>query len=324
MSVRHVVLVSYGEPPEPAFAAQLAYSWRILLGLTRTVAPIPVTLVPLIALARARARCRSWRDACYASPLEPITRDQAEHLGEALANRAPGADWRMHVAWEFRRPQLVQVLEALPRGEQAVVVPMYAAASSFTHALSQAVVAQHRALHPDGATVRVLPALAPELLADLSAAHVREQLAVQAGMTGPDVALVLASHGTLVDGPPRVDTGLAAAERLHDELMGQLRPEFGTVVAGWLNHTRGGRWTEPSVEQALARVAESGYRKVVYFPCGFLADNAESQLEGRVALRAHAWQETRHLPCLNASLALADALAEQIFAFPPEARSPEP
>ena len=41
MSERHVVLITYGEPPTASFAAQLRYSWRILLGLTRSVAPIP-------------------------------------------------------------------------------------------------------------------------------------------------------------------------------------------------------------------------------------------------------------------------------------------
>ena len=64
------------------------------------------------------------------------------------------------------------------------------------------------------------------------------------------------------------------------------RGQFGMVVNGWLNHTRGGRWTEPPIEEALARVKASGFSRVVYYPYGFLADNAESELEGRVALGA--------------------------------------
>ena len=66
---KHVVLVTYGEPPTPAFVEQLVYSWRILIGLTRTVAPIPRPLVPMIALARARGRSRAWKASGYASPL---------------------------------------------------------------------------------------------------------------------------------------------------------------------------------------------------------------------------------------------------------------
>ena len=79
-ATRHVVLVTYGEPPTPAFVDQLVYSWRILLGLTRTVAPIPAPLVPLIAWSRGRGRHRLWTDQRYSSPLEPITARQAERL----------------------------------------------------------------------------------------------------------------------------------------------------------------------------------------------------------------------------------------------------
>src|SRR5262245_39571589 len=101
---RHVVLVTYGEPPTPPFVDQLVYSWRILLGLTRTVAPIPAPLVPLIAWSRGRGRHRLWTRQRYASPLEPITARQAAGLGDTLTSLDPGADWRVHVAYEFRRP----------------------------------------------------------------------------------------------------------------------------------------------------------------------------------------------------------------------------
>jgi protoheme ferro-lyase len=50
-------------------------------------------------------------------------------------------------------------------------------------------------------------------------------------------------------------------------------------------------------------------------PYGFLADNAESQLEGRVALRAHpSFAGTLHLPCLNDSPELSALLAGSIVA----------
>ena len=48
-------------------------------------------------------------------------------------------------------------------------------------------------------------------------------------------------------------------------------------------------------------------------PYGFVADNAESQLEGRVLLRAEKrLEEVVHLPCLNAAPAYIDALAGAI------------
>ena len=78
--MKHVVLVTYGEPTSPSFIDQLVYSWRILLGLTRSVADIPAPLIPLIALSRARGRHAMWRQHEYGSPLEPITLERGRGL----------------------------------------------------------------------------------------------------------------------------------------------------------------------------------------------------------------------------------------------------
>ncbi len=307
---KHVVLVTYGEPPTPAFVEQLVYSWRILIGLTRTVAPIPRPLVPMIALARARGRSRAWKASGYASPLEPITTAQAARLQDALAE-GDGGPWRVHVAYEFRQPLLADVLSALPAGEPVWVAPMYAADSAFTHALSRTTAAQS----PAARGVRVLDALACDVLADLSAAHVLEHTGGDRPWRGGDVALVLAAHGTVLDPPTPIDTGLAATDALRAAIAERLSPHFGLVTNGWLNHTRGGRWTEPPIEKTLQQVVDGGFTRVVYYPYGFLADNAESELEGRDALAAQPGLAARHLPCLNDSRPLAHALARQVLAL---------
>lgn len=310
---RHVVLVTYGEPPAAAFVDQLVYSWRILLGLTRTVAPIPAPLVPAIALARAWTRTRSWSAYRYTSPLEPITGQQRDQVATALAGRHAGVDWQVHVAYEFRRPLIADVLRQLPRKDDVIVVPMYAADSAFTHALSREVARPMNAGR--AGDIHVAGALPVDALAELSAAHVLA-LTADAGWRGGEVALVLAAHGTVLDPPTPIDTGLAATQGLCDAISARLAPHFALVVNGWLNHTRGGRWTEPPIDAALARVAASGCRRVVYYPYGFLADNAESQLEGQVALEAIPAIESRHLPCLNGSPALASLIAHEVVAAP--------
>lgn len=307
---RHVVLVTYGEPPTPAFMDQLVYSWRILVGLTRTVAPIPRPVLPIIALSRARGRQASWVEHGYGSPLEPLTERQAGRMREALAAEDSLVDWRVHVAYEFRRPLLDDVLGSLPAHEPVAVVPMYAADSAFTHALSRTTAAAHARTAARTAPVHVAGALEAMTLAELSAAHVLEQ--TPPDWRGPGVALLLAAHGTVLNPPTPIDTGLAATDALREAIAVRLAPHFGTVAHGWLNHTRGGKWTEPPIERALTDLTAGGYRKVVYYPYGFLADNAESELEGRVALQALAGVEARHLPCLNDSTALIDALARQI------------
>ena len=91
---RHVVLVTYGEPPNASFVDQLTYSWRILVGLTRKVDAIPKALLPVIAVARARGRRKLWREQMYGSPLEPITERQARQLTDMLARVEPSAGWK--------------------------------------------------------------------------------------------------------------------------------------------------------------------------------------------------------------------------------------
>jgi len=142
MSARHAVLLTYGEPPAPDVAAQLVYSWRILLGLTRSVASIPPWALPAIALSRAVTRARLWGRERYGSPLEAVTREQAQRLAEALTEDGTPAWWRVHVAYEFRDPLVGDVLARIPPDEAVDVVPMYAADSAFTHQLSRAAVAR--------------------------------------------------------------------------------------------------------------------------------------------------------------------------------------
>lgn len=314
MSVRHVVLLTYGEPPTPRLLDHLTYSWRILLGLTRTVAPIPGWMLPFIAVFRAASRNRLWRQEGYGSPLEPVTGAQAGHLATALAAAAPQTDWRVHVGYEFRDPLLTDVLARLPADEPVDVLPMYVAESSFTHGLSRLTVEDwlRRAAPRRPAPVRVLSAMDAEEFAEIEARHVVAQLAERGVETGPEWALVLAAHGTLLDPPAGLETGRVETERVCAALARRLAPRFGKVVNGWLNHARGGRWTEPAVEAALRQVAGAGFRRVVYFPFGFSADNAESQLEGRVWLRTQPGLEAVHLPCLNASPELAAAQARAL------------
>ena len=307
--MKHIVLVTYGEPITPAFVDQLVYSWRILLGLTRTVADIPAPLIPLIALSRARDRNALWRRSDYNSPLEPITLAQAAQLRNALAHQTEDR-WKVHVAYEFRDPLLSTVIEQLPRNEMVVVAPMYAADSSFTHDLSRTTVAN---LGSRQAPVLVLPAIDVDVLARVSADHVMQSLGADAANTR-SAALVLAAHGTLMKPAKPIETGLLATEQLRCRIEQQLSGSFAIIANGWLNHTRGGKWTEPPIEETLKRVSEAGFREVVYYPYGFLADNAESQLEGRLAAAGRPELKVQFIACLNASPDLAETIASQVLA----------
>lgn len=305
--MKHVVLVTYGEPVSASFVDHLVYSWRILLGLTRSVADIPAPLIPLIALSRARGRNVMWRRNSYHSPLEPITLAQGAQLRDALAQQS-NDQWKIHVAYEFREPLLADVITRLPADEAVVVAPMYAADSAFTHDLSRATVAA--LVGRRSAPIVVLPAIDVDELADISADHVLQSVCANARQ--PASALVLAAHGTLLEPARPIETGRLETERLCSAIGQRLSNSFGMVANGWLNHSRGGRWTEPPIEETLRRVSDAGYRDVVYYPYGFLADNAESQLEGKLAAAGRPELRVRFVPCLNGSFALAAAIARQV------------
>lgn len=305
--MKHVVLVTYGEPTSASFVDQLVYSWRILLGLTRSVADIPAPLIPLIALSRGRGRTALWKQHGYTSPLEPITLAQAAALRSALAEQTD-SDWKIHVAYEFRAPLLQDVIGQLPHDEPIFVAPMYAADSAFTHELSRTTVEPLDDRRP--APIAVLPAIDVEELASVSAQHVLDFVGSSA--RGSSTALVLAAHGTLLKPSRPIETGLVATEDLCSRLEQKLSSSFGMIARGWLNHTRGGKWTEPAMEDTLRQVSEAGFRDVVYYPYGFLADNAESQLEGRLFASARPELRVQFVPCLNGSAALADTIARQI------------
>jgi protoheme ferro-lyase len=110
-----------------------------------------------------------------------------------------------------------------------------------------------------------------------------------------------------------MNTGRHGTEAIARSIACGLAPGFGRIERAWLNHTRGGAWTTPSVEAALRDLARTGFRRIVYLPYGFLADNAESELEGRIFLAARPeFREVVHLPCLNGSPELAAALADAV------------
>ena len=310
MSTHHVILLTYGEPPAPDFLAQLVYSWRILLGLTRSVAPIPACVLPMIAVSRAITRTKLWSAERYGSPLEAVTREQALRLEQAL--QATGEPARVHVAYEFRNPLLREALARIPADEPVDVVPMYAADSAFTHELSRSAVKSALRGLKRAAPTRVVPALGAEILAELSARHIVQETAARETF-GPGWGLVLAAHGTLLEPPKPIETGRIATEQVAAGITRRLSSRFGRISLGWLNHVYGGRWTEPPADVALRQMVEAGFERVVYFPFGFLADNAESELEGRIALRTAPELQAVHLPCLNGTQELAGALAAAIL-----------
>jgi ferrochelatase len=319
-----IVLTTYGEPPRGTFAAQWMYSYRILERLTRKIAKIPRPILPIIATARTRARVALWREQGFVSPLEPLHEQTVAALENELKRRARSGGLVVVRAYEFRRPNLADALADLGRRgcDRAVVVPMYIAGGDFTDGMTRIALEDALRARRDWSADRLSFCTltgSPEGIERLAQTLARHCLhgMDRAGIQRParDWAIMLAAHGTVINPPPGVDNGLLEHGRVLLRLKTLLKPHAGLVRVGWLNHTRGGKWSTPAVTDALARVRERGFDKLVYFPWGFTTDNAETMLEGRVAIAGMypRFARVEHLPCLNSEGAFISLLADRVL-----------
>jgi len=325
MTTTHVILLTYGEPPVTAFREQWRYSNRILSRLTRLVAPIPPIAVPLIGAWRGYRRSRLWTRMKYASPLESITERQAQGIQRELNELEPNMDWRVRLAYEFRDPDLPAVLSQIRLEDcpNIILAPLYVAACDFTSEISQRDYERFQERHgaplPEGKWIIFRSHLRD--LARIMSNHVRaesDRFRVDAEAR-KQTGLLLGCHGTVIYPPPGItDTGYPDTFQLYQLLEQLLAPEFKAVAIGWLNHQLGGEWTSPSLDVSARKMLEEGITRFVYFPFGFLGDNAETQLEGRMVLESVGISSYHHLPCLNDRPEFLHYLAKQIM------RSAEP
>ncbi|MGC9328885.1 MAG: ferrochelatase [Candidatus Hinthialibacter sp.] len=315
-----VVLITYGEPEANSFLEQWKFSNRILFKLTRLVAPIPKAAVPLIGAWRGYGRRKTWREERYISPLETITRRQADFTQKALNARNDGNAWRVHIAYEFRRPSLDEVLRQIrdQACEQLILVPMYLPISDFTSGISQRDFQRFQEANgrPLPEARMVVFRSCHREISHVMADYVRRQLE-NLGIMGEqrkEYGLLLGCHGTVMTPPPGIsDAGYCDTKQAYDNLEEELKPEFKSVAIGWLNHRLGGEWTSPTLHASVQTMLDQGIENLIYFPFGFLADNAETQLEGRMILRDLGVEKYHHLPCVNDDPKFMEFLVERIM-----------
>jgi protoporphyrin/coproporphyrin ferrochelatase len=318
-----VILATYGEPRVNSFAQQWVYSYRILRGLTRKVAEIPAPLLPLIATSRAFTRVKLWRENGFVSPLEEL-HERTVAAVQAHFPAVSGREVIVRAAYEFRRPSLTDAVRGLGAGgcERIIVAPMYISEGDFTHGMTALGIGDAIAATGWPRERLNLCSLGgdragEERLAGVLASHLIRSMAERGVEDLSGWAVLLAAHGTVVTPIPGVDNGLRQAGRVLHRLKTNLRSRAGLVRVGWLNHTRGGRWTSPSVPEALEAIRGHGFEKLVYLPWGFTTDNAETVLEGRVALRdmKRPFARIEHLPCLNTGSEFVGLIAGSIRAM---------
>ncbi|MGI8904898.1 MAG: ferrochelatase [Candidatus Sumerlaeaceae bacterium] len=316
-----VLCLTYGEPPTNGWWTQACYSLSILNRLTRRVAPIPLYVMPIIAAKRGRFRSKMFHAENYHSPLEDISRRQVAAIQRELNAAQPDVEFNVRLVLEFRKPYIWTVLKSLlvDPPDELVILPLYVADSNFTSGVSKA---DLRKFVATPGRRNPLPApryverfgydeRAGKLLADYIWSHC-ERSGWSETKTRESV-LILGAHGTIIRLPRHIESGARETRYLFGLIRKHLKPKFRSVRIGWLNHVLGGTWTFPAVTEAAKESQASGIRKVVYLPFGFVADNGETQLEGRQQLGEFQWDDMLYLPCPNDDAALMRLLAQRVL-----------
>jgi ferrochelatase len=315
-----VLCMTYGEPASNDWRPQFNYSLSILNRLTRRVAPIPRFVTPLLAARRGRIRSQTFNEMGYHSPLDAISAAQAAAIARHLAAMHPDTDFDVRVVMEFCAPYIWTHLDEIRRDppDELLILPLYVAESDFTTGVSRTDLVRY---HADTRGRHGLPKPAyvggfgfDDRLGKLLADFVLEKCRA-AGWTEEQMAasaLILGAHGTLQFPPPGINSGARETLYLFGLVRRHLRRHFRTVRVGWLNHTLGGKWTFPAVDETGTECWEQGIRRIVYFPFGFMGDNNESQNEGREALKKFEWESLLYLPCPNDDEAFCRYLALKV------------
>ncbi|HEX3774623.1 MAG TPA: ferrochelatase [Polyangiaceae bacterium] len=126
----------------------------------------------------------------------------------------------------------------------------------------------------------------------------------------PDSAVVLTAHSlprAAIRAGDRYQAEVEACARAVGERLGQ-----SCELCYQSQGADGGEWLGPDLRQTFERLAQSGVRRVIVSPIGFLAEHVETLYD--LDREARAWAESlgltfERVPALNATSGLIDALA---------------
>jgi len=310
-----VVLVNLGTPASPALRDVQTYL-REFLSDRRIVPLSPVIWRPILELSVLHGHAK-LSAAKYASIWTPdgsplLLHTQAQQ--KALAEHLPGV--RVAYAMRYGQPSFDSVLGGLYADgiRRLLIVPMYPQFSTTTVATVFDAMARYLLTCQDQFEYRTIRTFHDD--AGYIEAAAQRVEATWAHTGRPDFAsgdkLLLSFHGIPVF-TASADPYPSECERTATLLRARLGLDADVCPMTYQSKFGRGAWLTPATIDTVAKLGESGTKRLDVFCPGFTADCLETEEEigllNRDAFLAYGGQQFVRIPCLNDSAPWMDALA---------------
>jgi ferrochelatase len=274
----------------------------------------PAFLQPVIARWIARRRAPKVEEQYELiggrSPIREFTLAQATGLEERL-----GGDFRCFTAMRYWRPSTIEALAAVKKAgiSRIVALPLYPHYSRATTGSSRNELQRVLNLAGGGFTVSFIKGFHDHpLYIRAVAGTIAEGLA--GFPPGEEVTLLFSAHSLPVSFIDSGDPYLSQVE----ETVRLVMERFPGIRHDLAFQSKSGpvKWLEPSTEETIARLAESGCRNLLIVPVSFVCDHIETLYEIDITYAALARERGienfRRAPSLNTDPLFIDCLAELV------------
>jgi ferrochelatase len=301
-----VIISSHGEVEEPNFAAYRSQIQHIFhhASLYMQIPKLAQQVIPTVGGALMTLKYKRTK---YRSPHNRIARLQAEKIQTYLArmSKATSAHFEVMATFETTPPYTeAQLQEAVKRYDGIIVLTM----NPINGDLSCGTLcrfAQQTFPEKDLSKFAFIGGLWQDyLLAEVYRDYVFSQ--VKGVKLQGKVGLILIMHGTVVaqkNGEPvSFRNGLKETESFYEQLSTLLKTTpacpFSDVTVAYLNHAVGGKWTSPSMSEAIAQLKARGVETAVAFASGYFAESSETHHAAEHLHRA-GFKNAYYIPCVN-------------------------
>jgi ferrochelatase len=273
-------------------------------------------LAKFISTRRTKHVAEIYRTLGGRSPLNELTREQADKLQESLAEQGP---FKVYMAMRYWHPLTEEVLlQAVDEGvRRFVLLPLYPQFSKTTTGSSvnewNRLLKKHRLQNT--VETRLVPEYHqhPKYIASL-VARIGEGLERFDASARDQVHLLFSAHGVPV-------TVIEAGDPYQEHVQGTVNAVMKAMEFSHPHHVSyqskvgRARWLEPSTVDRVAQLGKQGIRHLLVVPVAFVSDHSETLYEIDIEIRKEAAEPAgienfTLMPAINDHPSYIEALSE--------------